>query len=445
MDLSLTETTGVTTLIESPPVPPPASGEHASPAGSFQSLLSQPAMAAEPQRAEEAHSETSTPAETSEPVEKATASADEEPEAREETSQPAVAIALAIMPLQPLPNSDEVEETADALNETAFASDSTERPTEKISIQPRIALATAPSVLTKLVEAELQPGAEQTEVANESAPVAESSATQLLAEVSHESPADQVADTREPKHGSRDVEISSTAHREVSREATAHVQDALNITMPGAETFTAAANQIADSATANSIQPAPPSHSPATQAATPASGRVVTPPANLPPELAAAPGSQSAPDSRAVRVDAVRLMTRVARAFAAAQDGGEVRIRLSPPELGALRMEVRVLEGALIARLETETAAARTAIVENLPALRERLAEQGVRIERFDVDLTERHAGGSPDRPADRQPPEQLPATPALRPRRMPQVAEGVVARHILPGEATAGRLNVIV
>jgi flagellar hook-length control protein FliK len=38
-----------------------------------------------------------------------------------------------------------------------------------------------------------------------------------------------------------------------------------------------------------------------------------------------------------------------------------------------------------------------------LPALRERLAEQGVRIERFDVDLMQRQPGGMPDRPGDQQ------------------------------------------
>ena len=42
------------------------------------------------------------------------------------------------------------------------------------------------------------------------------------------------------------------------------------------------------------------------------------------------------------------------------------------------------------ARLEVETESARGALLENLPALRERLAEQGVKIERFDVDLADR-------------------------------------------------------
>ncbi len=37
--------------------------------------------------------------------------------------------------------------------------------------------------------------------------------------------------------------------------------------------------------------------------------------------------------------------------------------------------------------MQAETPEARSALVENLPMLRERLAEQGIRIDRFDVDL----------------------------------------------------------
>jgi flagellar hook-length control protein FliK len=147
-----------------------------------------------------------------------------------------------------------------------------------------------------------------------------------------------------------------------------------------------------------------------------------------------------------VTVDAARLIQRVARAFAATGDGtGEVRIRLSPPELGALRLDVRVQDGAMIARLETETAAARTTLIENLPALRERLAEQGVRIERFDVELMQRHGGGSPEQPADRRPPDQPPPQSTVRERRLPQVADGVVARTARTNELDARQLNVIV
>jgi flagellar hook-length control protein FliK len=165
------------------------------------------------------------------------------------------------------------------------------------------------------------------------------------------------------------------------------------------------------------------------------------------PELVSAGTGRAARDSDAPQIDSARLLNRVARAFAAAQDGGgEVRLRLSPPELGALRLEVKVLDGVLVARCETETSSARTALIENLPALRERLAEQGVRIERFDVELMQRHNGGSFDRPANQQPQDQPPQPPVVpRARRLPQVAEGVVARTTIASDLDQRRLNVIV
>ena len=87
-------------------------------------------------------------------------------------------------------------------------------------------------------------------------------------------------------------------------------------------------------------------------------------------------------------VERVRFVQRVARAFHSMGDeGGEVRLRLSPPELGSLRLEVSMRDGVMSARLEAETASARNVLLENLPALRERLAEQNIKVERFDVDV----------------------------------------------------------
>jgi flagellar hook-length control protein FliK len=62
-------------------------------------------------------------------------------------------------------------------------------------------------------------------------------------------------------------------------------------------------------------------------------------------------------------------------------------MRLHPPELGSLRIELQLQDGQLHARLQTETSEARTLIMDNLPILKERLAEQNIRVERFDVDL----------------------------------------------------------
>jgi flagellar hook-length control protein FliK len=101
----------------------------------------------------------------------------------------------------------------------------------------------------------------------------------------------------------------------------------------------------------------------------------------------------------------MRLWDRVARAVnSAGNQGGLVRVRLSPPHLGAVRMEVVLREGVLTARLEAETPQARALLLEGVPALRERLASQEIVLERFEVDLMDQSAGGPPRQPADEGP-----------------------------------------
>lgn len=100
------------------------------------------------------------------------------------------------------------------------------------------------------------------------------------------------------------------------------------------------------------------------------------------------------------QADRVRFVQRVARAFEAANDrGGHVRLRLHPPELGSLRVELTIRNGVMNARVEAENSAAQSLLLDNLPALRERLAEHDIKVQRFDVDLLNRGAGGSPQEP----------------------------------------------
>ncbi len=97
-----------------------------------------------------------------------------------------------------------------------------------------------------------------------------------------------------------------------------------------------------------------------------------------------------------------RFVQRVERAFAAMSDrGGTVRLRLSPPELGSLRVEISVNKGVMKARVEAETKEAKNLLLENLPALRDRLAQQNIEIQKFDVDLREQSLGGTPQQTAD--------------------------------------------
>ncbi|WP_425398299.1 flagellar hook-length control protein FliK [Aeoliella sp.] len=94
------------------------------------------------------------------------------------------------------------------------------------------------------------------------------------------------------------------------------------------------------------------------------------------------------------RVDPQRFVARVSRAFQAAeQRGGTVQLRLAPPELGALRIELNMQNGTLNAKLETETAAAKNVLMDNLPALRDRLAAQEIRVDKFEVDVRDQNQG----------------------------------------------------
>jgi flagellar hook-length control protein FliK len=164
------------------------------------------------------------------------------------------------------------------------------------------------------------------------------------------------------------------------------------------------------------------------------------------PAQALASAGDTAKTRGPVEIDTARLMTRVVRAFSAAQErDGEVRLRLSPAELGSLQLEIRVENGALTAKLHTETDAARTAIIENLPALREKLAEQGIRIERFDVDLMQRQTGGMPDHSSGRQP-ESAETQPRVAPAPRNSTSNPSAPSVIAPTIANAaGGLNVIV
>jgi len=94
---------------------------------------------------------------------------------------------------------------------------------------------------------------------------------------------------------------------------------------------------------------------------------------------------------------AEHLMTiqRVAQAIRLAHERhGEIRLRLYPPELGAVKLQMRVQEGVLTARLEVETPAAREVLLDNLAGLRDRLADHHIRVENFDVALMNDGFGG---------------------------------------------------
>jgi flagellar hook-length control protein FliK len=126
----------------------------------------------------------------------------------------------------------------------------------------------------------------------------------------------------------------------------------------------------------------------------------------------------------------------VAKAFQTAQDrGGTLQLRLSPPELGALRIELNVKDGVMSASLQTENANARRLLLDHLPALRDRLAEQNIRVDRFDVDVRREGTGGQTDtRGSQQQQFQHQPDQPAPRRQAQPQVR----TREVTAPERTA-------
>ncbi len=107
------------------------------------------------------------------------------------------------------------------------------------------------------------------------------------------------------------------------------------------------------------------------------------------------PSSAQNPLMRADQAQQMVTIQRVAQAIRLAHErNGEIRLRLHPPELGALRLQMRVQGGVLTARLEVETPAAREVLLDNIAGLRERLAEHQIRVEHFDVTLMNGSLGG---------------------------------------------------
>ncbi len=116
--------------------------------------------------------------------------------------------------------------------------------------------------------------------------------------------------------------------------------------------------------------------------------------------LSQAAAGRSSGKEAAQGADSAKFVQRVANAFSALgqRSDATVRLKLHPAELGSLRIEITVKNGALSARVEAETTTAQSLLVENLPLLRERLADQGIKVERFDVGVADQSQGGPSER-----------------------------------------------
>jgi flagellar hook-length control protein FliK len=207
---------------------------------------------------------------------------------------------------------------------------------------------------------------------------------------------------------------------------------------PGAASDTSATEAV-QSATETTSRPTDSATQPT---GTTNEGQSIKAPSFVLPGRGAARASSASPLSE---IERARLVQRVARAVETAGEGGQMRLRLSPPELGSLRLEVSVRQGLMTAHIEAETPQARLLLLDNLPALRDRLQEQNVKIERFDVDLMNQPGGGQPQgyRQRDEQHSEEPAYPPGAPAGEATSIVEArpAVARRLGGGE----QLNVVI
>jgi flagellar hook-length control protein FliK len=152
----------------------------------------------------------------------------------------------------------------------------------------------------------------------------------------------------------------------------------------------------------------------------------------------AAPKSESKSDAKGATregvseaVNRAKLIQRVSKAFQhLGPDGGVVRLRLAPAELGTVRIEMRIDGRKMEARVVAETEAASSALREHLPDLRARLESFGMQVERIDIETesSETNPDGrfSGNEEGDRRSDQQGPRSRSFRPRNDESVSRGV-------------------
>ena len=86
------------------------------------------------------------------------------------------------------------------------------------------------------------------------------------------------------------------------------------------------------------------------------------------------------------------MLQRVLKGLSQLDDGGgQVRLRLHPPELGSLQVTLRMDAQQVSALIEVEHPAAREVLLTNLPQLQSQLAEQGLSVSSFDVQVVDQN------------------------------------------------------
>lgn len=105
-------------------------------------------------------------------------------------------------------------------------------------------------------------------------------------------------------------------------------------------------------------------------------------------ESAAASASTGSGADQLSAVQRARLVQRVSRSFQQiGRDGGQIRLRLSPDQLGSLQLDLRLESGVMRGRMVAESEAAGQVLREHLPELRANLASQGIRLDQIEIEV----------------------------------------------------------
>ena len=67
--------------------------------------------------------------------------------------------------------------------------------------------------------------------------------------------------------------------------------------------------------------------------------------------------------------------------------GGDMSLRLDPPHLGTVHMNVSVVEGSVTASIQTTTESARQVLQADLATLKENLANSGIHVDKINVSV----------------------------------------------------------
>ena len=184
------------------------------------------------------------------------------------------------------------------------------------------------------------------------------------------------------------------------KEATPQPTTALpsNVPQPVETTATQAAFPSTLAINAQNVPISNPSSSTTTSSSSPTSTSPIAaaPTRTVGHQTAKADSKDVAPEPGLSQQERVRVIQRIARSFnRISAEGGTINLRLHPEHLGSVSVQVRLEGRSLSARLSTETTAARDAIMQDLPALRQRLADQGFDVTKFQVEVAGNGADAS--------------------------------------------------